>query len=98
MFQTRFVEKIKINILRSKTFSENRAVYELMWNVYGRARQATDDNIIRRMRFACRINKTRIQTHTQYISYLLLSHGKNGYANAPQYYVIRHCLFCLNFI
>ena len=24
---------------------------------YGRARQATDDNIIRRMRFACRITK-----------------------------------------
>ena len=30
---------------------------------YGRATQARDDNIIRRMRFACRISKARIQTH-----------------------------------
>jgi len=30
---------------------------------YCTARQAKDDNIIRRMRFACRITKTRIQTH-----------------------------------
>jgi hypothetical protein len=32
--------------------------------LYCRARQATDDNIIRRMSFACRINKARIKTHT----------------------------------
>jgi hypothetical protein len=30
-------------------FSENRAVYEIIWK-HGRARQATDGNIIRRMR------------------------------------------------
>ena len=33
---------------------------------YGRARQATDDNIIRRMRFACWITKAT-DTHSQYI-------------------------------
>ena len=27
------------------------------------ARQATDGNVIRRMRFACRVTKARIQTH-----------------------------------
>jgi hypothetical protein len=32
--------------------SENRAVYEITWEKYGRAGQATDDNIIRRMRYA----------------------------------------------
>jgi hypothetical protein len=32
---------------------------------YGTARQATDDNIIRRMRFACWITKAT-DTHTQY--------------------------------
>jgi hypothetical protein len=39
-------------------FSENGAVDEIR-NVgkYGRAGQATDDNIIRRMRFACWITK-----------------------------------------
>jgi len=26
-----------------------------MWKKYGRAGQATDDNIMRRMRFACRL-------------------------------------------
>jgi hypothetical protein len=30
MFQTKFLEKIKTQILCSKTFSENRAVYEIM--------------------------------------------------------------------
>jgi hypothetical protein len=30
---------------------------------YGTARRATDDNIIRRMRFACRINKAT-DTHS----------------------------------
>ena len=34
------------------SFSENIAVYEIMWNIYGTARQGTDDGIIRRMRFA----------------------------------------------
>jgi hypothetical protein len=31
MFQTKVVEKIKTHILSSITFSENRAVYEIMW-------------------------------------------------------------------
>jgi hypothetical protein len=33
---------------------------------YGRARQATDDNIIRRMRFACWITKAT-DTHLEYV-------------------------------
>ena len=37
-------------------------VYEMMWKKHGRAREATDDNIIRRMRFACSITKA---TYTQ---------------------------------
>jgi hypothetical protein len=31
MFQTNVVEKIKTHILYSITFSENHAVYEIMW-------------------------------------------------------------------
>jgi len=31
MFQTKVVEKIKTHILCSITSSENRAVYEIMW-------------------------------------------------------------------
>jgi hypothetical protein len=55
---------------------------------YGRARQATDDNIIRRMRFACWITKAT-DTHSEYeIQYFLLFHGNSGYANAPECYII----------
>jgi hypothetical protein len=50
---------------------------------YGTARQATDDNIIRRMRFACRITKAT-DTRSEYLT-LIAFHGNNGYANAPQY-------------
>jgi hypothetical protein len=31
MFQTKVVEKIKTHVLDSITFSENRAIYEIMW-------------------------------------------------------------------
>jgi hypothetical protein len=75
MFQTKVVGKIKTHILCSITFF--RKSCRLWDNVekYGRARQATDDNIIRRMRFACRITKA---TDTQYVAaYLLLFHGNN---------------------
>ena len=45
-------------------FFENRAVCEIMWkNVDGQI-EATDDNITRCMRFACRITQARIQSHT----------------------------------
>ena len=42
MFQTKVVEKSKHSFI----FSENRAVYEI-WKKYGKAGQATDDNIPR---------------------------------------------------
>ena len=40
----------------------------LLWDneKYGRARQATDDNVIRRMRFACWITKAT-DTHSEYV-------------------------------
>jgi len=45
-------------------------------------------NITRLMRVACWITKIT-DTHSEYvIGLLLLFHGNNGYANAPQYYVI----------
>jgi hypothetical protein len=81
------VEKIKTHILCSMKFF--RKSCRLWDNVekYGRARQATDDNIIGRMCFACCITKAK--THTKNMYYLLLFHGNNGYANAPQWYAIR---------
>jgi hypothetical protein len=64
--------------------SENRAVYENV-EKYGRARQASDDTIIRRMRFACWINKAT-NTHLEYVILIVL-HGNNGYAKAPECYI-----------
>ena len=54
---------------------------------YGRAEEATDDKIIRRMRFQCWINKAT-ETHSEY-SIRIAFHVKNGLANAPQYCVTR---------
>jgi hypothetical protein len=48
------------------SFFENRAVYEINVEEYGTARQATYDNIIRRMRIACWI-PTAINTRTEYV-------------------------------
>jgi hypothetical protein len=50
---------------------ENRAVYEIMWQKYGTARQAADDDIIRRMRFACWITKAT-DTFSEYVIIIVL--------------------------
>jgi len=47
-------------------FPENLAVYEIMWEKYCTARQATDENATRRMRFACRIPKAT-DPHSEYV-------------------------------
>ena len=39
---------------------------------YGRDRQATDNNITKRMRFACRITEST-DTHAEYVIFLILS-------------------------
>ena len=59
---------------------------------YGRAGQATDDNIIRRMRFACCITKA---TDITLINTFCFFHGNNGYAKAPRSYVTLPVLFLL---
>jgi hypothetical protein len=64
MFQIKVVEKIKTHILCSVTFS--RKSCRLWDNVEkcGTAGQATDGNIIRRMRRTCWITEAT-DTHTQ---------------------------------
>jgi hypothetical protein len=92
MFQTKVVEKIKTRILCSITFF--RKSCRLWDNVekYGTARQATDDNKTGSMHTACWISKAT-DRHSEYVI-LIAFYGNNGYANAPQYYVIVHCLSC----
>jgi hypothetical protein len=93
MFQTKVVEKIETHILCSTTFSRKSCLLCSIVEKYGEAGQATDNNTIRHMRIACCIPKAT-NTHSQYV--ILLFHGNNGYANAPQCYVIRslHCPSC----
>jgi len=53
IFQTKFVEKIKTHMLRSITVTlESCRLWDNVEN-YGKAGQATGDNIIRRMCLAC---------------------------------------------
>jgi len=58
MFQAEFVENIKTHILFSTTFFSRKSC-RLWDNVEKccRPRQATGDNIIRRVRFACWVTK-----------------------------------------
>jgi hypothetical protein len=60
-FSEKFIEKFKTHILLSLPlfFFENRVVYKIKNTapVYGKTRQATDHNIIWRMRFSFWINK-----------------------------------------
>jgi hypothetical protein len=47
-------------------FSLKSSVYETMWKKYGKARQATDENIIRRMAVESWIQKTK-NTQSNYM-------------------------------
>jgi hypothetical protein len=61
------VKKIKTHILFPVLFSQK--LCSLLDNVekYGTARQATDDNTIRRMRFACWVTKAT-DTHSRCVT------------------------------
>ena len=85
MVETKVVEKIKTHILCSVTFS--RKSCRLWDNVEkcGGAREVSDDDLIRRMYFACWITKA-IEPHSEHAILLFL--GNSGYVNAPHCYVI----------
>jgi hypothetical protein len=92
MFQTEVVQKIKTHLYCSKTLFRKRTVYEIIWEKYDRARKATDDNIIQRMRFACWITKVT-NIHSQSVM-LLVFHVNPDFTNAPQYRVVRTLPSC----
>lgn len=81
----RFVEKIKTRFLASKSFV--RKSWRLGDEVekYGRAVGTTDDNITRRIHFACCISKAT-DTNSEY-EILTVYHDNNDFAKGPQYYV-----------
>jgi len=71
---------------------ENHAVYDNV-EKYGTARQATGDNIVRRMRIACWIIKAT-DTNSEYV--LLIAFPRQIYTNAHHSCIYRYvaCL-CL---
>jgi len=64
MFQTN-VEEIKKNVLKLSFSFRKSCLYEIMCETYCRVGQATDGNIIRRMRFVCWIPKAT-NKHSEY--------------------------------
>jgi hypothetical protein len=86
ILQTRVVEKLETHILSWMTFFRKSCN---LWDVEKCiAGQATDGNIILRMRFACWIPKAT-NSHTGCVILLLL-HYNNGFTNAPQCYVYKY--------
>jgi hypothetical protein len=86
MFHTKVVEKIRTHILCPITcFRKSCRLWDNV-EKYGRVGQATDDNIILRMRFACWITKATV-IHSEYVI-----------LNASMLSLYVHCLSCLVFI
>ena len=48
--------------------SEYLSVYEIVWKNMVESRQATGDNIIRRMRFECWITAAALNTQLEYVN------------------------------
>jgi hypothetical protein len=74
MFQTKVLDKIKTHILYSVPFFRKSCPFWDNVEKYGTARQATDGNIIRRMRFAWWITKAT-DTHSEYVILIAFSTG-----------------------
>jgi hypothetical protein len=60
---------------------------------YGTDRQATDDNIIRRMRFACWITKAT-DTHLEYVILIAFTRQQWLRERASMFRLYVHCLSC----
>jgi len=75
----------------SSVFSVNLAIYEIMWEdvLQPDRPHMTTKRCEETVPFARRITEAKKKNHTHDIQHLLLSHGNNSNANAPQYYVLR---------
>ena len=62
---------------------------------HGRARQATDDNIIRRMRFACWITKAT-DTHSEYVILTAFQRQQCLRESVSMLRLYVHCLSCFD--
>jgi hypothetical protein len=67
------------------------------WNIleiYDRDRQATDNNVIWRMRFACPITKSRIQKHTHNIK-IIIAFTQQKWLRKRASVLFYTCIVCL---
>ena len=89
MYQAQFLEKIKTHFLLSILFF-SRTFCCLCDNVgqHGRAREATYDNIIWRMRIACWITEVTETLKRYLYLYLLLVLINNYYTNSAHCFVL----------
>jgi hypothetical protein len=77
-------------------FFDNFAVYEIMWK--NSVQPDRPQMTILCVRFVCWISEathTHAHTHTDRIFNTYCFQGNNGYANAPQCYVIRRYITCI---
>ena len=80
-------------MFKNVSFSENRAVDELMWkNVVESDRSQT---VIQYRALALHAGYLKLQTRKQNMEYLLIIHDNNGYENAPKFYFV-HALSVLS--
>jgi len=63
MFETKFVEKIKIHFIFKDLFFESHAFYEIIWKIKNTVGQATDD----KKRMSYWIHKAT-NTHSEYVT------------------------------
>jgi hypothetical protein len=79
-------------------FPENRDVYEIMWKRCGKARQPTNDNTIRLMRWSYWVPNAT-DTHSEYVILLAfpLQQSFHERASVLRYTYMVRCLSCLGY-
>ena len=92
MFETKLVEKIKTHFMFNNFLSESWAVYEISERILY-SRQATDDNIIRRMRIAYWIPKAT-NTHSEYVTLIAFFTTTMVARTRLNVTLYVHCLYC----
>jgi len=60
----------------------------------GRARQATNENIIRQMYIACWITKAKDNTHSEYVTFITFTGQQWSRKQASMLHLHIHCLSC----
>ena len=68
MFETEFVQKTKTHILCSKTFEQKNSCHlRDTVDKYGRAGEASDDNITRSTRIVCWITEAATDANSEFV-------------------------------